>query len=182
MNAMNRRAFLGRSTAMVAASILPIPKAMALVAPDRPPLHWFAVGTEEYLYPYLAESIEEAARQYAHEFGHTKGDACPECDEPSCAEHLDPKEWDDPLPWIDEFGFKFDDTVPVDRDPTTIEWLKHGCNVPCDGCDYGEPDECYEFEGKALCCECLEVAKTAKLDDIIGNGYPTMFQGASLHG
>ena len=90
-----------------------------------------------------------------------------------------------PVPWIEEYSeqpAKWAD-VPADREPTHLEWLRAGYNVACEGnCDYGEPDECYEYDGKALCCDCLEIAKSAKLDDIIGNGYPTHFQGEKLHG
>lgn len=185
MSTLSRRAFLGRSAALAATALTPIPKAMALVAPESPPLYWFAVGhSDEMAFSYLAESLEQAIKYYAHEYGHTKGECCPECAEPSCTEHLDPSEWDDPLPWIEEYseqpmGWE---KVPQDRQPTTLEWLAAGYNVPCENCDYGEPDDCYAFEGKALCTECLEIAKLAKLDDIIGNGYPTMFQGEKLHG
>lgn len=184
MNAMNRRAFLGRSTALAGAALLPIPKAMVLVAPDRPPLFWFAVGhSDEWAYPVLAENLDHAIRQYAREYGHTKGDACPECDDPSCTEHLDPSQWDEPHDWIEEYSEQPRgwDVVPADRQPTTLEWLRAGYNVPCEGCDYGEPDDCYEYDGKALCCDCLDIARTAKLDDIVGNGYPTMFQGQPLN-
>lgn len=185
MGKMNRRAFLGRSTALVGASLLPIPKAMALVAPKALPLYWFAVGhSDEFAYPMLAESLDQAMRYYAYEHGQTKGEACPECDEPACSEHMDPSEWDDPLPWIEEYSEQPAawSEVPVDRDPTNVEWLRAGYNVCCEGCsDYWDAHtECYEFEGRALCCECLETARAAKLDDIIGNGYPTMFQGVRL--
>lgn len=185
MTKMNRRAFLGRTTALAATAMLPIPRAMALVAPESPPLYWFAVGHgDEWAYPMLAENLEQAMRYYAHEYGHTKGESCPECDEPSCTEHLSPSEWNDPVPWIEEYSEQPAawSKVPIDREPTNVEWLKAGYNVPCEDCDYGEPDDCYEFEGRALCCDCLDIARTAKLDDIIGNGYPTMFQGKRMHG
>lgn len=168
MNAMNRRAFLGRSTAMVAASLAPIPKAMALVAPDAPPLRWFAVGNDEFLYPYLDSTMEGAIRQYAIEMGQTVGEQCPECDEVACYEHND--DLDAPMPWIEENSFAFDEDLPVDKDPAAVEWLRHGCNTCCEGCDtWGEPVECYEFDGKALCEECFEIARHERLDRIIGN-------------
>lgn len=183
MTKMNRRAFLSHTTAVVATGLLPIPKALALVPPDRPPLYWFAVGhSDEMAYPMLAENLDQAIRFYANEYGHTKGEACPECGDPACSVHLTPDQWDEPHDWIEEYseqprGWK---NVPVDREPTNLEWLKAGYNVPCEDCDYNEPDDCYEWGGKALCCDCLDIARTAKLDDIIGNGYPTMFQGARL--
>lgn len=183
MNAMTRRGFLRRSSALAGAAMLPLPKVMALVAPESPPLFWFAVGhSDEMAYPMLAESLDQAISFYANEYGHTKGEACPECDEPSCMEHLHPSQWDEPQDWIEEYSEqpKGWDAVPADREPTNVEWLRAGYNVPCEGCDYGEPDDCREHDGKALCCDCYEIACRAKLDDIIGNGYPTMFQGEYL--
>lgn len=166
MNAMNRRAFLGRSVALAATALPPIPRAMAMVVPDAPPLRWFAVGTEEMLYPYLDTSIEGAARQYAIEMGATVGECCPECAEINCVEHN--ADLDAPYPWIEENGFPFPDDLPVDRDPPLAEWIKAGCNVPCEGCDLGEPDECRMFDGKALCCDCLETARIDRLDRLAG--------------
>lgn len=183
MAKMSRRAFLGRSTALAAASLLPIPKALALVAPERPPLFWFAVGhSDEWAHPMLAENLEQAISYYAYEHGQTKGEQCPECDEPACSEHLTPAQWDEPHDWIEEYSEQPASWkgIPADREPTTLEWSNAGYNVPCEGCDYGEPDACYGFEGKALCCECIEIARATKLDDIIGNGYPTIFQGNRL--
>lgn len=165
MGNMSRRCFLGRSTALVAAAMMPIPKAMALVAQSTPSLQWFAVGTEESLYPYLATSMENAVAQYATEFGATVGDECPECGEISCLEHND--DLDAPLPWIEEHGFAFDSALPVDRDPSLAEWIKAGCNVPCESCYLGEPTECRMFEGKALCDECLETARIERLDRVV---------------
>lgn len=55
-----------------------------------------------------------------------------------------------------------------DRDPTLAEWIKAGCNVPCDGCDDGEPTECQMFGGEALCVDCLQVARVRKLDSEVG--------------
>lgn len=185
MTAITRRGFLRRSSALAGAALLPIPKAMALVAPEGPRLRWFAVGhSDEMAYPMLAESLDQAIRFYAHENGQTKGEACPECDEPACTEHLDSSRWDEPHDWIEEYSKapRGWDAVPVDREPTNVEWLRAGYNVPCEGCmdGYWECTDCYEYDGKALCCECLDVAKMAKLDDIIGNAYPTIFQGTKL--
>lgn len=166
MGNMSRRGFLGRSTALAVSAVLPISRAMALVAQDTPTLQWFAVGTDEYLYPYLGTSMESAVRQYAVEYGHTVGDECPECGEASCVEHND--DLDAPLPWIKENGFAFDSTLPVDRDPSLAKWIKAGCNVPCEACDLGEPTECRMFEGRALCDECRQIARTERLDRIVG--------------
>lgn len=167
MSAISRRAFLGRSSALAVASLLPIPKAMALVAPNTPALRWFAVGDEEYVYPYLASSMDAAIRSHAIEHGVTVGEQCPECGEPNCTEHN--ADLDAPQPHLEEFSFEFAGDIPPEREPTKIEWMENGVNVCCDGCDYGEPDECYPFQAQALCCECLEVAKANWLDDLIGN-------------
>ncbi|OWU80455.1 hypothetical protein ATO1_08910 [Phaeobacter sp. 22II1-1F12B] len=139
---------------------------MALVAGKTQNLQWFAVGTDEILYPYLSTSIEGAARQYAHEFGHTVGEECPECGEANCVDHND--DLDAPVPWIEENGFAFDSKLPLDRDPSLAEWIKAGCNVPCEGCDYGEPTECEMFDGQALCEECLQIARVKMLDRKVG--------------
>lgn len=185
MTKMTRRGFLRHTSALVAVAASPIPKAMALVAPDGPALRWFAVGDDEMAYPFLAPNMETAIRYYAHEMGRTKGDACPVCDEISCLEHLAPSEWDEPQDWIEEYSAEpaaWKGLGP-DSEPTNVDWLRAGYRTPCEGsCDdlWGECDDCYEFEGKALCCDCLEIAKVAKLDDIIGNGYPTVFQEERL--
>lgn len=163
---MNRRAFLGRSAALAATMLTPIPRAMALVVPDAPPLRWFAVGTDEYLYPYLARSAADAARQFAEEYGCTVGEDCPECGEVACTLHND--DLDAPQPWIAGNGFAFPADLPVDRDPPLSAWIKAGCNVPCEDCDYGEPTECRMFEGRALCDECLEIARIERLDAVVG--------------
>lgn len=167
MTEMNRRAFLGRSASVVAASLAPIPKTMALVAPDAPPLRWFAVGNEEYVYPYLARSLDAAMREHAIEYGVTVGEQCPICDEVNCLEHND--DLDAPQPHLEEFSFQFSEDIPPDQEPTKFDWIDHGVNVCCDNCDYDEPDDCYKFQGKALCCDCLEIAKADWLDDLIGN-------------
>lgn len=163
---MSRRGFLGRSSALAVSAMLPIPKAMALVASNTPELRWFAVGTDELLYPYLDTSMDGALRQYALEYGCTVGEECPECGEPDCYDHN--PDLDAPQPWLEDNGFAFDTSLPVDRDPSLAEWIKAGCNVPCEICDYGEPTECRMFEGKALCDECVEIARVARLDRLVG--------------
>lgn len=168
MTDMSRRAFLRRTSVLAAAAILPIPKAMALVAPESPPLYWFAVGhSDEWAYPMLAENLEQAMSFYANEYGYTKGDCCPECGEPSCTEHISTAEWDDPVPWIEEYSEKPRQwaDVPFDREPTSVEWLRAGYNVPCEECDLGEPDECVEHEGRALCWDCIHDLTPADGDD-----------------
>lgn len=167
MNAMNRRAFLGRTTAIVAASLAPIPKTMAMVSHETANLRWFAVGDEEYVYPYLARSMDAALREHAIEYGVTVGECCPECDEVNCVTHN--SDLDAPQPHLEEFSFQFSDDIPPEHEPTKFDWMDHGVNVCCDDCDYGEPDECYRFEGRALCCECLEAARADRLDRMIGN-------------
>lgn len=166
MGKMSRRSFLGRSTALAASALVPIPKAMALVAPNTPALKWFAVGNDEMLYPYLATSMEGAVRQYAAEYGMTVGEECPECGEAACLEHND--DLDAPFPWIEENGFAFDSSLPIDRDPSLAEWIKAGCNVPCEVCDHGEPTYCQMFQGTAHCDECLQIARIERLDAMVG--------------
>ena len=166
MGKMTRRGFLGRSTALAVSAVLPIPKAMALVTTESPVLRWYAVGNDEFLYPYISTSMDGAVRQYAHEYGLTVGDECPECGEENCYTHN--PDLDAPQSWIEENGFAFDSDLPLDRDPTNAEWIKAGCNVPCEGCDYGEPIECRIFDDQALCDECFEEARIQKLDRVVG--------------
>ncbi len=173
MNAMNRRAFLGRTTALVAASIAPIPKAMAISDPEARQLFWYAVGDDEMSYDYLGETAEAALREYAICEGKTVGEECPECAEPGCYEHND--DLDAPFPWLEvhhKFGPEF---TPSNR-PKTVDWCKAGFRTICEGCEeMGVSfswDECldtYPFQGKALCDECLEIARGAALDSTIGN-------------
>lgn len=77
-------------------------------------------------------------------------------------------------------GHDYPPSIVHTKEPTMADWVRAGFNVPCESCDYGEPIECYVFEGRALCDDCYEIARIAKLDDKIGNGYPTMFQGQKL--
>ncbi|NDV53857.1 hypothetical protein [Salipiger sp. PrR003] len=173
MGQMSRRGFLGRSTALAVSAMMPIPKAMALVAQDTPALRWFAVGDDEFLWPYLSTSMEGAIRQHAEENGYTVGDECPDCGEMSCTDHN--ADLSAPLPWLEDYSFAFDSRLPVDREPSLAEWIKAGCNVPCEACDYGEPTECRMFQGQALCEECLQEARTERLDRMVGTqpGTPT---------
>jgi hypothetical protein len=47
--------------------------------------------------------------------------------------------------------------------------MRAGYLVQCEGCHpFEDPAECYEHEGKALCEECLEIARIEKLERIIG--------------
>ena len=173
MGKMTRRGFLGRSTALAVSAVLPIPKAMALVATEGPILRWYAVGNDEFLYPYISTSMDGAVKQYAHEFGLTVGNECPDCGEENCYEHN--TDLDAPQPWITENVFAFDSDLPLDRDPSTAEWVNAGCNVPCEGCDYGEPTECQIFEGQAFCECCWDEIRVRKLDNLIDTmpGTPT---------
>jgi len=157
MTALNRRAFIGRSVAAVAAAAMPVPRAMALVAPDAPPLRWYAVGTDEMSYDFLAESVEAARREYAWCHCATVGEECPECGEYACHEHN--ADLTAPLDSV-EVSHVFGEEFTPDRRPKTVDWLQAGFFVPCEQCDYGEPTECYEHEGRALCDECYDLAKT----------------------
>lgn len=115
--------------------------------------------------------MKGAVAQYAEEYGKTVGDECPVCGEVSCLEHND--DLGAPQPWIEEYSFAFDPGLPVDRDPCLAEWIKAGCNVPCEACDYGEPTECRMFEGQALCEEFLHIARIQRLDRIVGTAPDT---------
>ena len=161
MNAMTRRGFLGTSTALAVSGLLPIPKAMSLVAPDAPPLRWFAVGDGEMAYSFLSESYEHARRMYAWEHGATIDEECPECGETSCLAHN--ADLDAPLDWV-EVSHEFSSEFTAGNEPKLIDWVRAGFNVPCEGCDYGEPTECYVFEDRALCGECLDNARRNSVD------------------
>lgn len=169
MNAMNRRAFLGRSTALFAASITPIPNAMALASTDAKPLFWYAVGNDEMCYPFLAENFEAARREYAWVHGATVEEECPECGEFACHEHND--DLNAPLDWI-EVNHKFDAKFGPGNEPKMADWVRAGFNVPCEQCDFGEPLECRVFDERALCEECFEAAEIKRFDNSIGNQMP----------
>jgi len=160
MNAMNRRAFIGRAAALTATALTPIPRAMAMVAPDAPPLRWYAVGKEEMSYTFLAESAEKARRYFAWEHGATVDEECPECGEGGCHEHN--ADLDAPLDCV-EVSHVFGKEFTPDKEPKILDWLRAGFHVPCEGdCAsdrWSEPTECWPYEGKALCECCLEVAK-----------------------
>jgi hypothetical protein len=174
MGNMSRRGFLGRSAAIAASAMLPIPRAMALVTQDTPALRWFAVGNDEYLYPYLSTSMAGAVRQYAMDHGKTVADECPECGGTNCLKHND--DLDAPQPWLEENGFAFDSGLPIDRDPSNAEWIKAGCNVPCEVCDYGDPTQCWVFDGQAHCEDCLHIARMKRLDALAGTFPDTPIQ------
>lgn len=163
MNAMNRRAFIGRAAALTATALTPIPRAMAMVAPDAPPLRWYAVGhNDEMSYDFLAESAEAACREYAWVHGATVEEECPECGEYACHEHN--ADLSAPLDTV-EVSHVFGEEFTPDNRPKTVDWLRAGFFVPCEECDYGEPIECYVHDGRALCDECYDAAKS-KLDNV----------------
>jgi len=163
---MKRRAFLGTVAAFAASSLAPLPRSLAMVPTDDPH-RWWAAGTDEMHYPFWAVSYEDAARQYAVEHGATVGDDCPECGLPDCYEHN--PDLDAPAPWVEAVTYKRWESIGPETPPTTIEWLRVGYNVPCQDCADWEPTECYAFEDRALCCECLELARARHLDAIVGN-------------
>lgn len=178
MNAMNRRAFLGRTTAMVAASIAPIPRAMAMTDPTAKQLFWFAVGNDEMSHAYLAENAEAAILEYAVANGATVGEQCPECDEPGC--YLHNVDLDAPAEWI-EVSHRFGPEFGPGNEPQNVDWCRAGFRTRCDGCVeagvrycWDECDDTYPFDGKALCCECLDLARAARLDQTIGNTMPAL--------
>ena len=162
MSAMNRRAFIGRAAALTATALAPIPRAMAMVAPSAPPLRWYAVGTDEMSYTFLADSAEKARRYYAWEHGATVEDECPECGEGGCHEHNE--DLDAPLDHV-EVRHVFGEEFTPDKEPQILDWLRAGFNVPCEGdCAsdrWIEPTECYAHGGKALCECCYEMARNA---------------------
>ena len=159
MKAMGRRAFLGSGVAMVGVAMLPIPKALALVAPEAPPMRWFAVGNGEMAYTYLAKSAEDARWEYACVQGATVHEECPTCGEYACHDHNE--DLDVPLDWVEVdhvFGPEFD----AGNKPKLVDWVRAGFNVNCEGCEdrYSEPTECRVHDGRALCECCFEVAST----------------------
>lgn len=165
MNALTRRRFLGNTSALVAAALAPIPKAMALVATDAPQLRWYAVGNDDMSHPFLAESIEAARREYAWVHGATISEECPECGEYACHEHND--DLDAPLDWV-EVSHTFAPEFTPDNPPKTVDWLRAGFMVPCEECDDYEPTECRDYRGRALCDECFDNARVENLDRFLG--------------
>ena len=167
MNAMNRRAFMGRTATIAATALMPIPKAMAMVAPSAPPLRWYAVGREEMSYTFLTDCEEKARRYYAFEHGATVGEECPECGDYMCHKHN--ADLDAPMDCV-EVSHVFGEEFTADKEPKIVDWLRAGFYVPCEGdCApdrWREPAECYEHEGKALCECCLEVARLNPMEDL----------------
>lgn len=161
---MNRRQFLTTASsativAMVPASALTLP---ASSAPLRK-LKWFAVGhDDQFCYPIRAYSMAEAIDEYAHEYGHRKGDYCPECEDVDCKVHLNPTQWDEPHDFIEEYTSEPKEWEGIEAEPSNVQWLRAGFNVRCegDGCAdrscHWETQECREHDGKALCYECIE--------------------------
>lgn len=165
---MNRREFILTTSSTAIVAMLPV---SALTAPAPLPaaraLKWFAVGhNDEFCYPIRAANMAEAIDEYAHEHGHRKGDYCPECEDIDCKEHLDPTQWDQPHDFIEEYTAEPKAWEGLEAEPTNVQWLQAGFNVKCEGhiCKdnacYWETQECWEHDGKALCEECLELAKS----------------------
>lgn len=165
MSALTRRRFLGNTAALAVAAMAPIPRAMALVATDGPPLRWYAVGDGEMSYAFLAESIEAARREYAWAHGATISEECPECGEYACHEHNE--DLDAPLDWV-EVNHTFGAEFTPDKPPKMVDWMRSGFMVPCEDCDDYEPTECREYKGRALCDQCFDTARTESLDRFLG--------------
>lgn len=161
---MNRREFLASAAAVPIVTAMPASVASGAAFRGR----WYAVGDGEMSHPFWATSRKEAARFYADEFCATLGDDCPECGAVKCSEHMSPSSFDEPQGWVqvDEPGSWSD--IPVEREPTDIEWLTAGYNVPCAWCK-DEQTECWPFEGEALCESCVEIAQQRKIDRILGH-------------
>lgn len=164
---MNRRAFIATFVVSLAAPAIPaLPGAGGAVVRAR----LWAVGNDEHHYPFFAETLDQALREYAHEYGARIGDECPVCAECDCTVHNDESELDDPLPHIEGYTFPSWEEYGPGQEPPLVAWVRVGYNVRCEGdCGYAwdDPIECYEYRGKALCCECLEQAKIAELERII---------------
>jgi hypothetical protein len=174
---MNRREFMATAASMATIPLLPqqlqaMPAAQTAAAPAAAG-RWFAVsGNDEHAYAFWGEDVKDAARQYALENDATLGRDCPECGEIECSEHIDPHDWDEPQAHTE---VKTHATWNgLDAEPTTIQWMRAGYLVECETCaPYQEPTDCYPHDGKALCEECLHVARIEKLERIIGIKKPS---------
>lgn len=162
---MNRRDFIASTSTAAIVAALPVSVAQPAISTSRP-LRWFAVGhSDEFCEPILAESIEAACREYALYSGHTKGDECPECGECECKAHLTEAQWDDPQDSIMENSSEPRAWAGLEHEPTGVDWLRAGFNTYCEeeNCwtrkAYWETTECWPYQGKALCEECLDRAK-----------------------
>lgn len=150
-----RREFLGSSAAL---ALMPAIPAIGSSAPAKSvPLSWFYAGSDEFVYPYLAENVEDAIGQYAadHDATFAEHDCpglchdgtsvtapCPHCggdpDAPAgFVEAHQPEAW-----------------VNLEGEPTSADWVRAGIYTFCDVCDFEECIECVVHEGKAVCLEC----------------------------
>lgn len=165
---LSRRDFMSSTAAAV---VLPAMPASVVAAPQAvaPALAWYFAGSDETVYPYVAESLEDAIRQYAWDHGATYAEydcdgrcggetfegLCPHCgadpDAPaSFIEASRPKAWED---------------IPITRQPTGVDWLEAGCNTICEECDSdGEAADCYAYKGRALCQECYDMARDQSVE------------------
>lgn len=167
---MDRRQFIMTASSTAIVAMLPPAALSAPAAQSAAPartLKWFAVGhNDEFCEPILAESMEAACREYAIYSGHTKGEECPECGDYECAKHLTKAQWDDPQECIAGNAHQPKAWADLDHEPTGVDWLRAGFNTYCEGkgCDtrkqYWETTECWEHDGKALCEECLQIARS----------------------
>ena len=166
---MDRRQFIVTASSSAMVAILPSIARPAVALPAAPAraFKWFAVGhDDEFCYPIRAANMAEAIDEYANEHGHTKGDYCPECEEVNCTKHLDPAQWNQPHDFIEECSSQPKQWDGLESEPTSVEWLRAGFNVRCEGpfCEdnlgYWETQECWEHAGKALCEECLDAARS----------------------
>lgn len=164
---------LNRREVLLSSAAVPVALSIPNIATAVPSGRWYAVcGNQEFSYPIWARSTKEAALYFAEDHDETLGADCPECGEIECREHLDPKDWKEPKANVEVSAPDTWAGIGPEKEPTNIEWMQAGYNVPCESCNVGEPDECYLFDGEAVCVECLELLKGAKLDKIIGNEIP----------
>ena len=164
---MNRRDFFSLTTGTALTAVMPATVfATPQIKAKATPLKWFAVGhNDEFCEPIRATSIKDACREYAIYSGHTKGEECPECGEYECRKHLTEAQWFEPQDCIAENCSQPKAWEDLEHEPTGVDWLKAGFHTHCEGagCEtrsaYWETTECWAFEGKALCEDCLAKAQ-----------------------
>jgi hypothetical protein len=163
---MNRREFLTTAAGAALASAMPLP---SLPEPAAAVGRWFAVGNGEMHYAFWAKTAEEAVKLYAQEHDAVVGESCPDCGEADCTEHN--VDLDAPQPWLEAHSFKSWEAFGPAEEPPKSAWMREGYYVPCDACNDWEPTQCYEHEGRALCCDCYHAARIERLDRIIAEDH-----------
>lgn len=166
---MNRRDFILATGSASVSLAMPLPAISnpqpTTVTPHTIPKiagKWFAVGTDERLYPYFAVDRMDAIEQFAIDYEMTLGDCCPTCSAVECIEHLEPHEWEKPQSYIETYTPKVWDEIPPENEPTNADWCRAGYLTYCEGCSvyhYDDPIDCYVYEDRAFCEDCMDTIK-----------------------